>query len=400
MACRDVTWAPAGAGGPAVRNRKVPPVARRRRDGSAACAGRSPRRRRPGEHGHALITTMIAAACLVPLGAFAAMQARLDALVQHYTRAAVETFAVAESGLEHALADFTADPRFERLLAGPDRQAGTGDDGEYPFRQAPPEFFPHAPFRYQVRVAARPPDAIEIHARGSGPMNATRVVVATVRRSAVPFVPGALALAARDGELSLGTGFAISGVEAGPDDPGLPAVAVDGADAAAALAARLPSDAAARLVGRGGSPSIAGTSLPSAAALAAAAANRAGAQVLNGEAHGALGDGLFVSPTALRLSDVSGSGVLVALGALDLGGTTTFSGLIIALGDVRADLGSNATIAGAVMVGAAGAVVSLRGNGGIGYDARVIAGIDAAFPGLLPRQARVTGWREEPEAGL
>jgi hypothetical protein len=342
---------------------------------------------------------MIAAACLVPLAAFAAMQARLDALVQHHARAALETFAVAESGLEHALADFTADPRFERLLVGPDRQAGTGDDGQYPFGQAPPEFFPRAPFRYQVSVAALQPDVLEISARGIGPMNAARVVVATVRRTAEPFVPGALALAARDVGLTLGTSFGVSGVAPGLDDPALPAVAVDGAAAAAALAARLPSDAASRLVGRGGSPSIAGTALPSADALADAAAGRVGAQVLSGEAHGALGDGLFVSPTSLRLSDVSGSGVLVALGALDLSGTTSFSGLIIALGDLRAALGSSATITGAVMVGSTGAVVSLRGSGSITYDARAIARVDAAFPGLLPRKARVTGWREESEAG-
>ena len=76
-------------------------------------------RRRQGrslhaQSGHALLTTMIAAACLLPLGAFAAMQARLDFLVQHYTRTALETFVVAESGLEHALADLALDPRFDR----------------------------------------------------------------------------------------------------------------------------------------------------------------------------------------------------------------------------------------------------------------------------------------------
>lgn len=343
---------------------------------------------------------MIAAACLAPLAAFAAMQARLDAMVQHYTRAALETFVVAESGLEHALGDFAADPRFERLLVGPDRQAGTADDGEYPFRQAPPEFFPRPPFRYQVRVAALRPDVLAISARGTGPLNATRVVVATVQRTTAPFVAGALALAARDVGFTLGSSFAVSGAAPGPDDPGLPALAVDGADAAAGLVARLPPDAAARLVGRGGSPSIAGTSLPDADTLAAAAAGRAGAQRLNGEAHGALGDGLFVSPTSLRLSDVSGSGVLVTLGGLDLSGTTSFSGLIIALGDVRADLDSSATIDGAVLVGATGSVVSLRGSGSITYDARTIARVDASLPGLLPRKALVTGWREEPEAGL
>ena len=38
------------------------------------------------QSGHALLTTMIAAACLLPLGAFAAMQARLNFLVQEMNR--------------------------------------------------------------------------------------------------------------------------------------------------------------------------------------------------------------------------------------------------------------------------------------------------------------------------
>lgn len=350
--------------------------------------------------GHALLTTMIAAACLLPLGAFAAMQARLDYLVQHHTRTALETFTVAESGLEHALADLAADPRFDRLLAGPDRQAGTGDDGEYPFAQPPPAFFPYAPYRYEVRVAAQGPDALEIAARGLGPFNATRMVVASVIRTAVPYVPAALSLAAREVAMALGGDFHVSGAEPRPDDPGLPAVAVDGAAAAAALAARLPREAAAQLVGRGGSPSIADTSLPSAEALASTAARRVEAQALGGEARGALGDGLFVSPASLRLVDATGSGVLVVNGALELSGASTFSGIVVALGDVRLDIGSAVAIDGAVMVGSSGAVLSLRGGGHIAYDPRVVARVDAGFPGLLPRRARVTGWREQPDAAL
>src|SRR5512139_249660 len=104
-------------------------------------AGARPARPKPRptarEDGHALLTALVATALLLPLGAFAVLQARLDFLVQHYTRAASEAFAVAESGLEHARADLARDPRFERLLAGPDRRAGTADDGEYPFAQPP-----------------------------------------------------------------------------------------------------------------------------------------------------------------------------------------------------------------------------------------------------------------------
>jgi hypothetical protein len=351
-------------------------------------------RRLTSNSGHALLTTMMAAACLLPLGAFAAMQARLDCLLEQHTRTALETFTVAESGLAHALADVTADPSFDRLLAGPDRQAGTGDDGEYPFAVAPPDFFPQAPFRYQVRVGQPSADIVHITARGYGPVNATRAVLATVVRSAAPYVPAAVALGARDAALSLGGDFHVRGVMPSAGDPGLPAVGVADAAAAAALGAGLPSAAAAHLVGRGGTPSIAGTSLPSAEALAAMAARRADARVLASEAYGALGDGLFVSPASLRLGDASGSGVLVVNGSLELGGASSFSGIVVALGDVRIGLGSAVAIDGAMIVGRGATLLSLRGSGHIAHDARVIERVDAAFPGLLPRRVRVTGWRE------
>ena len=355
-------------------------------------------RRLRGQTGYALLTTMIAAACLVPLAIFAAMYARLDFLVQHHTRAALETFTVAESGLEHALADLIADPRFDRLLAGPDRRLGTADDGDYPFAEPPPQFFPRAPFRYQVRVASTGPDAVEISARGFGTLNATRVVVAWVIRAPVPYLPAALSLTRPDAGLSLGAGFRVAGVEARPGDPGVPAVAADGAAAAAALVARLPSGSAGQLVGRGGSPSIVGMSSPSLDALAATAGRRADAQALGSEVHGALGDGVFISPSSLRLVDVSGSGVIIANGALELGGASSFAGVIVALGDVRLDLDGSAAIDGALLSG--GTALSLRGTGHVAYDSAVIARIASAFPGLLPRRARITGWREQPDAAL
>jgi hypothetical protein len=347
-----------------------------------------------------LLITMIAAACLLPLGAFAAMQARLDFLIQHHTRTALETFAVAESGLEHALADLAADARFERLLAGPDRQAGTGDDGEYPFAEAPPEFFPHQPFRYEVRVAAGGADDVEIRARGFGPFGATRMVIATVRRDATPYLPAAVSLGRADVALALGSDFRIAGVAARSPDPGLPALGFDSADAAASFAARLPPAAAAQLTGRGGPPSVAGVALPSAEALAQAASRRVESRALSGEVSGALGEGLFVSPASLRLVDASGSGVLIVNGGLELSGVSTFSGLIVALGDVRLDGAASAAIDGALLLGRSGAVLSLRGGGHIAYDPRVIARIDSLFPGLLPRRARITGWRERPDAAL
>jgi hypothetical protein len=107
---------------------------------------------------------------------------------------------------------------------------------------------------------------------------------------------------------------------------------------------------------------------------------------------------VFISPSSLRLVDVSGSGVIIANGALELGGASSFAGVIVALGDVRLDLDGSAAIDGAMLSG--GTALSLRGTGHVAYDSAVIAHIDSAFPGLLPRRARITGWREQPDAAL
>lgn len=328
---------------------------------------------------------------------FAALQARLDLLVQNYTRGALQTFAVAESGLEHALADIAADPRFERLLAGPDRQSGTADDGQFPFTHPPPELFPAAPFRYEVRVAAVGADRAEITARAFGPLGAVRTLVATVARDAQPAIAAALALARGDPAIALGGGFQLAGADRSATAPAVAGLAIGDAAEVAATGDRLGA-AVAQITGAGGSPSITSAALPDLAALAGTAARHSGAVTLGSEAGGTLGTGLFVAPGSLRLSDASGSGVLVVGGTLELAGMTTFTGLVVALGDVRIDPGNTVTIDGAVLGG--GAAVSLRGSGRIGYDAREIARVDAAYPGLLPRRARITGWREQPDAGI
>jgi hypothetical protein len=371
---------------------------RREGTGLMASTARIMKRCRMTESGNALLVTMMAAACLAPLGAFAAMQARLDFVVQHHTRAALETFVVAESGLEHALADLALDPRFDRLLLGPDRRAGTADDGAYPFAHPPPAWFPAAPFRYAVRVTAKGADALELTASAVGPWNAARSVTATVVRDASPYVPGALVLSASNPAISLAMGFQVSGAAASATDPGLPAVAVNGSGAAAALAAQLSPATAAQLTGRGGPPSIADAAVPSPEDIAATAARQAGGHALTGEVHGDIGDGLFVVPTALRLVDARGSGILVVQGALQLSGTIAFSGVIVALGGIQADADSHSAIDGSVLVGNRGTLIALRGDGHLAYDAQIVRTVNRAFPGLLPNRARVTGWHEYADA--
>ena len=312
--------------------------------------------------GHALLTTMLAAACLLPLGAFAAMQARLDWLVQHHTRTALETFTVADSGLEHALADLTADLRFDRLLGGPDGRVGTGDDGEFPFLQAPPAVLSartvplrrarchagrgragdHLAWPWTVRCDARgrgDGGALggAIRARGAGAGGARR---RTGARRRVPRQRGR----AERGRSRPASG----GARQCRCGRGTRRAAAGRICRAAHRPRRQPER-------RRGGAAVA-------EAFADAAARRAEAQVLAGEARGALGEGLFVSPASLRLADVSGSGVLVANGTLEWSGVSSFSGIVVALGDVRIDLGSDVAIDGAMMVGRGGhrAVIARR----------------------------------------
>jgi len=345
------------------------------------------RRRLRTDRGYALISVLLTTAVLLPLGAFAVMQARLDALVAQRTRLAATTLAVAESGLEHALADLSHDPRFDRLPAG--------DGGEFPFRDAPPEAFPAPPFRYQVRVVAAGADGAEIVAHGRGPFGAVRAVAASVRRGSVPHLAGALVAEAPALALRLGDGWQVDGAAADTTHADVPALA---ARDAAGVRAALPNTAAARLRGPGGAPSIGGEVSPVVAALLAGARSRHDAVPLDGVAGGALGDGLFVAAGALRLRDARGGGILVVDGSLTLSGRVDFTGLIVASGDLRAEAGAGVAIDGGLLLGPGATLVDLAGSGALRYDARVLSRLAAAYPDLLPLPARVTGWRELADA--
>ena len=344
------------------------------------------------EDGHALITALIATALLLPLGAFAVLQARLDFLVQHYTRAASEAFAVADSGLEHALADLARDPRFERLLAGPDRRAGTADDGEYPFAQPPPAFFPAAPFHYDVRVAPQAADRVEIVSRGYGRIGSLRGVAAAVQRAAIPYLPGALASDAATVDLLLGADWRIDGAA------GVSALAVRSDDVAERVAAQLGADERARLGAASGTPTIGVGAIPDLAALFGAAARRPDLRPLGTDVGGVLGDGLFLAPSGTRLRDVSGSGILLVDGPLEIDGSFAFDGLVAASGAITVDAAATMRLTGCLLQGPGSGTLLLRGSGQLRYDDAIAQRLAALYPGLLPSRARVTGWRELAEA--
>ncbi len=356
--------------------------------------------RRPhGQAGHALLSALIATALLLPLGAFAVLQARLDFLVQHHTRAASEALAIAEAGLEQALADFARDPRFERLTRGPDGQAGTGDDGVYPFASEPPAFFPAAPRRYEVRVAALAADRVEIVSRGYGVLGSVRGVAAAVLRATVPVLPGAVATDAPRPDLLLGPDLHVAGAAGDGEHPDVPALAVQDSAVATQLAARLTAEEKGRLTGPGGPPSIGVAPVPDLGRLFDAARDWPGATTLIGEARGSLGTGVFTATGTLRLDEVGGSGLLLVDGPLEVTGPLTFDGLIAVRGDVRIAAEAELALTGALLQGAPGGTLLLRGSGWIRYDARIAERLASDFPGLLPVRARVTGWRELPEPG-
>lgn len=130
-----------------------------------------------------MLTTLVLIALLTPMATLAVRQAQTALLLQRQIRVTLQVFYVAEAGLARAYAEIEASPAFDRLLLGPDGIASTDDDGEFPFAQSPPEFFPKAPYHYEVTVEPRDAASLDIVARGFGPGHTSQAVAATIMRS-------------------------------------------------------------------------------------------------------------------------------------------------------------------------------------------------------------------------
>ena len=169
-----------------------------------------------------------------------------------------------------------------------------------------------------MRVAAQAADRVEIVARGFGPLASIRGVAAAVQRSALPYLPGALASDAPVVDLLLGPDWQLDGGAGRP-----PPLAVGSAEAADRLRSQLDAEARARLVGAADVEHRRDPRVRRAARRRGAARGRA---PVGGEVGGALGEGLFVASGATRLRDVSGSGVLVVDGPLEIDGSSPSRG--------------------------------------------------------------------------
>ncbi len=351
---------------------------------------------------------------LLPIAAFVALECRTDLLIQHNLRAEIEAFYVAEAGLEHAIAEIAPGTSFDDVLTGPDHVAGTADDGLFAFSEGVPGAFPSAPFRYDVRVTKSGSDMISVVSSGTGINGATRVVAAVVKRSGFPMTPAAFYAEGDVSTLDMGSaGFLLSGfdhqvgdppgVPAGPAPP-RPAVSAASPKMEGLLRQRLPGESARRLVGGGGTPSIATAPLMDLPRYALACANHSGRTPVPTDGAGdasVLGTlqapQLSVVPGDLHVAgQLSGAGMLLVQGALEVTGTVTFTGVVLVMGGIVLDTTSHVSVAGALWRAASiDSRVQLRGSGAIVFSSAALAAVDAALPGLLPHPAVVVGWQEQ-----
>lgn len=343
--------------------------------------------------GSALIAVMVLIAVLTPVVAMVATQARLDLTIERHGRAALEAFYVAESGLEHALADLQHDPSFARLEEGPDGRRGTSDDRLFPFSSPPPAYFPAPPAGYHVETAPAGSGRIDIISTGRSLLRSARAVAATAIESDEPYVPAALYSEGDGVLLELGDDFFVTGADEDGDDD-TPAVAVDEQDDLDVLLEYLWEPAQQRLRGPGGPPSTKVRRFGSLGATSAALAGLAAARLLDGDLQGPLGWGIAVSPRSTSVTDASGGGILVVDGNLSISGRFEFQGLVIVRGDVEVEPDAALDLDGALLQESPGHLLRLDGEGEIRYDPATLALLDDLAPDVLPHRALIGGWRE------
>src|SRR5262249_32041349 len=139
----------------------------------------------------------------------------------------------------------------------------------FPFTAGAPADFPASPFRYDVRVTSAGSGRVQLFSTGLGRNGATKVIQGLVARAPLPFTPGAVYVQGDTSRLDMGSGgFMMSGLDHAPGDAPssptgtaapVPGLAVSNTDAEGVLREGLGADTTARLLGKGGTPSIATT---------------------------------------------------------------------------------------------------------------------------------------------
>jgi hypothetical protein len=360
------------------------------------------------QRGAALVVTLGLAMLLLPLGAFAVLRCHTHVLIQHNLRSDIEGLYVAEAGLTGAVAQMRPSTTFDVALSGPDRIAGTQDDGVLALGPSISGALPVVP-AIRIEPAA---GGVRILSTAMGPGATSKVVEALLTLDPLPFTPASAYLEGDATMFDLGTeGFLLSGLDHAIDDPpdapqgpSGPVAALSTPDAAigATLRSRLGGYAA-QLPGAGVAPSVASADAIDVVAYATGLQVRPERTLLpplTVNAGTVLGTESVPQLSVVAgdcdvADDLTGGGILVVQGMLRVTGTMRFVGLVVALGGVVFEASSHVELVGALWHGAGNDPrLQFQGTGAVAYSSAALALADTAFPHSLLHATRVVGWAE------
>lgn len=334
---------------------------------------------RSNQRGAAIITTLLASALLALIASMATEQATVSFLIEQRVRESAEALIAAESGLSAALADFAAEPRFDRF----DLAAGTA----FPFTN-PVSIAPLPPsFHVDTKVRPRSGNRVDFVATARGRRHARRTLAATIERGADPYVPAALFLDAPAPSVTMSGRLAISGSSRAGNP--IPALATRSRGQAEDLLHHLAAAGA----------SLAGTPLAQAASWSELAEVvqrvRRDADLLPEVVSGQIAPTLVASAASVEITTAQGAGLWLIDGNLTVRADFTFEGLLLVLGDIHFQEESQVKILGALVQASPGRTLNTRGDTTISYRSAALRAVDSSHPGILERRARLIGWRDE-----
>lgn len=331
------------------------------------------------QHGAAIVTTTLAALFLALVASMATEQATVSYLIEHRLRESVEALVAAETGQSVVLAEFAAEPRFERF----DLEDGSRLPIASPIAIAP---LP-ASFVVDTRLRHRPGGRLDFVTHARGRRGAGRTLAATIERGADPYVPAALYLASEAPTITAAGQISVHGsTRAGNPVP--------------ALATRSPlltESLRQQLAGAGAE--LIGTPVAVTGAWAGLGelANdlRADAGRLPETIAGALTAAVLASSGSVEVAGGSGSGVWLVDGDLNVASDLSFDGLLVVLGDIRVGEHARLAVRGSLVQLPPGRSFQIRGRAAIAYRSAALLELDTLRPGLFHRRARLIGWRED-----
>ena len=348
-------------------------------------------------HGIALVCVIFIVSILLTLTGASLLFSGLDLKSTGNFKTGTMALQVADSGVQHALAVIPAGPTFSYSSS-----TQVIPSTAYPTMSG---------FSYSVTAVntAANTEAI-LTSTALGPNGTKKVVVAYVGRMGLGaiYLPGAATNYETEFE---GNAFAISGNDTNVDGSAGPARAVSGiATTDQALVTSvinsLTSNQANNITGRGGTPSVrVVTSLPQTVSqIADSYLSNPHTDLPGGHYNGNGTWGTDASPEITRITGdaeingtISGAGVLIVDGELEILGNFTFHGLVIVRGH-ELEMSGNAKIYGMVMMAEPTSEeqeVEVKGNAGIYYSSQALSWVDASWPEVLPIPPRLLAWQEK-----